>query len=131
MRSRCYNPKNNRFAHYGARGIVVCERWRDNFPSFLADMGERPTPQHSLDRRDGNGNYEPGNCRWATRLEQARNRGNNRIITVNGDRVTISQAAEAAGIKRGTLQRRIAIGRMSGDDAVTRPLRVWPGRAYV
>lgn len=72
MRQRCENPRSNGFDDYGARGIKVCERWR-RFENFIADMGRRPSPELSLDRRDNNGNYEPGNCRWATRSTQSRN----------------------------------------------------------
>lgn len=74
MKSRCYNPKARGYAGYGGRGIAVCDRWRYSFENFLADMGERPSPEHSLDRIDNDGNYEPGNVRWATRSEQQRNR---------------------------------------------------------
>lgn len=74
MRSRCRNPNNKRFQEYGGRGIAICERW-EIFENFLADMGRKPSPRHSLDRYPNNdGNYEPGNCRWATATEQNRNR---------------------------------------------------------
>lgn len=73
-RERCRNPNNRKFPIYGARGISVCERWANSFDNFIADMGRKPSPSHSLDRIDNNGNYEPGNCRWATGEQQNRNR---------------------------------------------------------
>lgn len=73
MISRCYNPRSAWYANYGGRGIAVCDRWRQSFDAFLADMGERPDGR-TLDRIDSDGNYERGNCRWATPLEQTHNR---------------------------------------------------------
>lgn len=73
MRCRCSNSRDPHWPRYGGRGIRVCERW-DSFESFLADLGPRPSPSHSLDRIDSDGNYEPTNCRWATKAEQSRNR---------------------------------------------------------
>lgn len=74
LRSRCSNPNNNRFKYYGGRGIKVCDRWLKSYENFLADMGRKPSPEHSIDRIDVNGNYEPDNCRWATPIQQRANR---------------------------------------------------------
>jgi hypothetical protein len=77
LKQRCTNPRNRRYADYGGRGIAVCERWLNSFTAFLADMGQRPGPEYSLDRVDNDGPYAPGNCRWATQSEQQRNRRDN------------------------------------------------------
>lgn len=74
MIGRCENPKDKDYHHYGGRGISVCPRWRHSFSAFLADVGPKPTPRHSIDRINNDGNYEPGNVQWATRSQQMRNR---------------------------------------------------------
>lgn len=78
MRARCYNPNASNFAWYGAKGVSVCERWRDSFENFFADMGPRPSKGYTVDRIDPLGNYEPSNCRWATWAEQAKNKRSSR-----------------------------------------------------
>lgn len=74
MIRRCYSANNPAYKYYGGRGIAVCARWLESFPNFVADMGPRPSAKHSIDRINNDGNYEPGNCRWATASEQARNK---------------------------------------------------------
>lgn len=73
MLSRCYNKKSVKYMYYGGRGITICDRWKENFPSFLEDMGNKPSKSHTLDRIDNDGNYEKSNCRWVTMTHQNRN----------------------------------------------------------
>ena len=79
MHMRCTNPNRPKYHRYGGRGIKVCDRWSD-FQTFVEDMGSKPTPDHSLDRIDNDGNYEPDNCRWATYEEQALNTTTSRML---------------------------------------------------
>lgn len=118
MWNRCRNPECKDFPRYGGRGITVCERWR-SFPLFLADMGQPPSPKHSIERRDTNGNYEPLNCMWATNKEQSNNRRNNVIVELDGKRMTLAQLSELSGVSACTIQRRIKRG-MSVQDAIQR-----------
>lgn len=108
MRTRCLNPKDKNFPRYGGRGITVCAQWGD-FKNFLADMGERPKGC-SLDRKDANGNYEPGNCRWATEIQQQNNRTNSYLITLHGVSLSLTQWARKTGIARETIRGRIVSG---------------------
>lgn len=110
MIGRCSNPTDAHWSRYGGRGISVCQRWRESFAAFLEDIGPRPSPKHTLDRTDNNGNYEPGNCRWATRREQALNRENTVRVTLNGKVVTLAEACESAGIHINTVRGRISRG---------------------
>jgi hypothetical protein len=96
MRGRCYNPNVNRFENHGGRGIKVCDRWNESFEAFLADMGPRPSPTHSIDRYpDNDGNYEPGNCRWATPREQQGNKRTNVFVILNGQTLANPRTDEA------------------------------------
>jgi hypothetical protein len=107
MLSRCRNASNPAFAHYKARGINVCERWL-SFENFLADMGERPSAAHTLDRYPKNdGNYEPGNCRWATKIEQANNRYTNIIFVYRGQSYTLANLARETGVSKDVLRKRL------------------------
>jgi hypothetical protein len=107
MKTRCTNPKGKNFAQYGGRGIKVCDRWINSFECFFADMGERPA-RKTLDRIDYNGNYEPGNCRWATHSEQVNNSSHNHLITAFGKTLTVTQWAAHLGITRGALSQRLS-----------------------
>ena len=108
MRQRCNNPKSRMFKHYGGRGIKVCSRW-DDFTAFLSDMG-LPPEGCSLDRIDNDKGYEPGNCRWATRSEQSRNRSDNHLITINGETLPLVDWAVRCGVKPTTARNRILLG---------------------
>jgi hypothetical protein len=119
MLARCTNPRGWDFRDYGARGISVCPAWRD-FVCFLADMGPRP-PGTSLDRYpDGAGNYEPGNCRWATRREQQANTRANVYVTVFGETLHVAGWARRVGIPEATLRSRLTSG-WPPEAAVTLP----------
>lgn len=110
MHERCYCPTHQKYKIYGARGIRVCKRWRIDFRNFLADMGRRPSPRHSIDRIRVNGHYSPKNCRWATPEEQQRNKQNNRIVKFQGRKMSLAEAAELSGLRYGLIKRRIQIG---------------------
>ena len=119
MRQRCKNPNHKGFKNYGGKGISVCNRW-DNFSNFLSDMGTKPTPKHTIDRVDNNGNYEPKNCKWSTNKEQNNNYSRNRIITFNGHSKNLSQWAEFLGVSRNLLYGRIFRG-WSDIETITTP----------
>lgn len=98
MKDRCLDERNNRYHSHGGRGISVCDRWKNSFLAFLADMGERPDGM-SIERKDNNGPYCKDNCIWATDKQQARNRRNNLLVTRNGETKTLAELAEELGIK--------------------------------
>ena len=109
MRDRCEDPKNEHYSNYGGRGITVCERWkgRGGYRNFLSDVGRRPNHHYSIDRIDVNGNYEPGNCRWITATEQARNKTNNRMVLYEGRTQCVAAWADELGMRYHTLSVRI------------------------
>jgi hypothetical protein len=125
MLTRCQNHRHPSFDVYGGRGICVCARWQV-FENFLADMGRRPSREHSIDRIDVNGDYEPGNCRWAAYVEQARNMRSNRRIIIDGETATLAEWCDRYGIRRETFYQRLRRG-MSEAEAITTP-RITPGR---
>lgn len=110
MITRCYNSNLPSYKNYGARGISVCGRWRNSYEAFLQDMGRRPTLKHTLDRIDNDGNYEPSNCRWATRTGQVRNRRDTRRVVVNGISLSLAQACEERGLPYDTVHDRLERG---------------------
>jgi hypothetical protein len=106
MRARCNCRSNKGYAAYGARGITVAPIWND-FWQFASDMGERPSPKHSIDRINNKGNYEPKNCRWATPSEQQRNTRRNRRITLNGETLCITEWAKRLNVTPSAISHRI------------------------
>ena len=121
MRQRCLNPARKEFHLWGGRGITICERWLNSFLNFLADMGPRPSPRHSLDRwSDPNGNYEPGNCRWATAEEQSSNSRRVRLVTFGGETKCLQHWAKHFGLNPSTLNHRLKIG-WSFEQAISTP----------
>lgn len=110
LKGRCYRESDPGYPNYGGRGIKVCERWLNSFENFYADMGDKPSPQHSLDRIDVNGNYEPSNCRWATQKEQANNKRNNVFLTLGNKTLTIAQWSRELEMHQATLEWRLRKG---------------------
>lgn len=121
MKNRCYRVCGDDYAEYGARGIIVCDRWLKSFENFFVDVGERPTKKHSLDRIDNNGNYEPSNCKWSTKKEQARNRRTNIIIEYNGKKMCLMDWAINLGVNYRILYKRIRRYKWSINDAFNAP----------
>ena len=118
---RCTSPGSVNYPRYGGAGITVCDRWRNSFENFLADMGERPSALYSLDRINNDGNYEPGNCRWATSKQQGNNRHSNRLITYLGQTKTLAEWCVELGVKRSAVFNRLQKG-MRPEEAFTKPV---------
>lgn len=110
VKERCFNPKHAKYEDYGGRGITVCDRWKYSFENFLADMGRRPGPGYSIDRKKNNGRYELANCRWATTREQQNNKRSNHNVTYQGETHTIREWARLKNINHVTLRWRLARG---------------------
>lgn len=133
IKRRCYNKNEKNYENYGGRGIVMCDRWKNSPELFYKDMGDKPSKEYSIDRIENNGNYEPGNCRWATATQQVNNQRPKKK-DVTGHRYTyknethnLTNWARINGIKAATLRRRIRKG-MTIKQAIETPLRVWPSK---
>lgn len=122
MIDRCTHKSFSKWEHYGGRGIRVCKRWRSSFEAFLEDMGEAPTGM-SLDRINPDGNYTPGNCRWATQKQQARNKRTSVMVTARGETLCVAEWAERVGICETSIHRRLRKG-WSHERAVFTPAKV-------
>jgi hypothetical protein len=122
MVNRVTNPNNDRYDSYGGRGIKVCDRWMD-FGNFRNDMGDTYRPGLTIERIDNDGNYEPGNCRWATWQEQARNKRTSHIIAREGEGIALAEAVEGTGIKYSTVEARINAYGWSTERALTEEVR--------
>ncbi len=130
MVKRCHRnkPGSKTYHLYQGRGIAVCDRWRYSVTNFYADMGPRPSNLHSIERIDNNGDYFPGNCKWATRKEQQNNTRLNRHLTLDRETMNLGQWAERMGMKRGTLNHRLENG-WSLREALLTPVNLNNSRA--
>lgn len=130
MIERCYNPSNDSYHTYGRRGIRVCAEWRESFEAFQAyvdsELGPRPTPEHSIDRIDNDCHYEPGNLRWATPVQQQRNRTINVLYAYNGKTATLYEHAEDAGLDPDMVYNRVRYRRMP----LARAIAMGPRQKY-
>lgn len=120
MIARCENPKLKNYKDYGGRGIKIHPEWRASFLAFFRDVGKRPSANKSLDRINNDGNYEPGNVRWATAKQQQRNRRTSRVLVVNGESATVAEWAERNGLGLSTVKERLRRG-WSPERAVATP----------
>lgn len=135
MKKRCYDKSKKEFSNYGGRGICICSGWKKSFKAFISDMGPRPSKEHSIDRKDNNGNYSCGhcdecvangwtaNCRWATSAEQRRNRGDVVMLTFQGETMCMSDWADRYGMSKVTLWHRLNDKKMTLELALTTPVR--------
>lgn len=124
MIQRCHNPRQESYQRYGGRGITVCDEWRASFEAFLAHVGRRPGPEYSIDRIDNGKGYEPGNVRWATRAQQARNKSINRVVTYNGRTLCLMDWANELGFNFDVLHSRLGKLGWTVERAFTTPMQV-------
>lgn len=110
MVKRCTNPKDVAYQHYGGRGITVCSRWLESYEAFWEDMGRRPSADHSLDRIDVDGDYEPSNCRWATKQQQMQNMRRTVRVNLDGEQLCLAEACRRVGIPYHVASQRRARG---------------------
>lgn len=119
MKARCYVLTTPCYGNYGGRGVTVCEEWRNSFEAFYSHVGPKPSAQHSIDRINNSGNYEPGNVRWATRKEQQRNKRTNVLATINGETRCVTEWLETLPISAPTAWNRINQRGMTPEEALT------------
>lgn len=121
IKQRCGNPNSGCYPRYGGRGIKVCDRWLESFENFFEDMGPKPSRRHSIDRINNDGNYEPGNCRWATQIVQSHNSSASTNLTLNGETKCIKEWADHAGISVKSMYTRLANG-WPLEKAISKPI---------
>lgn len=121
MMARCYKPYMANYKYYGGKGITVCQEWH-TFDNFIKDMGDKPGPEYSLDRINGNEGYSKENCRWATHKTQCSKRSSKNLITHNGDTLPLKTMGDKLGINHNTLLARINMG-WNVDEALNTPVK--------
>lgn len=118
MNARCYRKTIKCFKDYGGRGIIVCDEWRYSYENFINFMGKRPTSKHSLDRIDWNGNYEPSNCKWSTKKEQAQNKRGVDWIRFEWGGMPVIEISRQYGVSEPWVRRKVREGKMTGEQII-------------
>lgn len=118
MKSRCLNPGAVGYKNYGGRGIKICDRWLNSYENFFEDVGFAPTDKHSIDRIETNGNYEPGNCRWATKKEQINNQRKSILIKLGDETKSLTEWCRQFNVKYSTAHSRIWTGKMTPEQSI-------------
>lgn len=111
MKQRCNYPKHKSYKNYGGKGITICRRWNDSFPAFLEDMGPKPDSLSTIERKNPDLGYSPDNCLWASKSDQTKNKTNSIFVTVNGQKLSLKQAAIVLGVKYNTAHKRYKMGK--------------------